>query len=137
MYLKDLIIEILKRGGKLKSWEIAKRASILDEGMPYTKDDVKDIIFKELKHIVNYDHLTYQYFIINIPKSNIKSDKELILETLKINGNPITIIDIAIYIRKNYKKNINIDDILMIIVKDLRFEVARNTDGKLLKYFLR
>ena len=25
MYLKDLIIEILKRGGKLKSWEIAKR----------------------------------------------------------------------------------------------------------------
>ena len=84
MYLKDLIIEILKRGGKLKSWEIAKRASILDEGMPYTKDDVKDIIFKELKHIVNYDHLTYQYFIINIPKSNIKSDKELILETLKI-----------------------------------------------------
>ncbi|MCX6195174.1 MAG: hypothetical protein NTY55_00810 [Flavobacteriia bacterium] len=137
MKLKELILEILKRGEKFKSREIARRASILDQGMPYTKDDVKEVIFNELKHIVNYDNLTYEYYIINkISKSNPISNKDLILETLKINEVPMTLIDISNYIRYNYKKKISIDDILIIILKDLRYEVGID-EGKLVKYFLR
>jgi hypothetical protein len=137
MKLKELILEILKRGEKLKSREIAKRASLLDGGMPYTKEDVKEVIFNELKHIVNYDQLTYEYYIINkIPKSNPISDKDLLLETLKINEVPMSLIDISNYIRYNYKKNISIDNILLIIIKDLRYEVGID-DGKMVKYYLR
>lgn len=137
MQLKNLILEILKRGEKFKSREIAKRASILDQGMPYTKDDVKEVIFNELKDIVNYDHLTYEYYIINKdPKPNLVSNKDLILVTLKKSEVPMTLIDISNNIRLNYKKNISIDDILLIILKDLRYEVGFE-EGKLVKYYLR
>lgn len=137
MKLKDLVLEILKRGEKFKSREIAKRASVLDEGMPHTKEDVKEVIFNELKHIVNYDQMTYEYYMINkIPKTIPTSDKDLILETLKINQVPMSIIDISNFIRNNYKKNISIDNILLIIIKDLRFEVGID-DGKMVKYYLR
>jgi hypothetical protein len=57
-------------------------------------------------------------------------------ELLKINELPMSIIDISNYIRHNYKKKINIDNILLIIIKDLRYEVGID-DGKMVKYYLR
>ena len=137
MNLKELILEILKRGGKYKSKEIARRASILDNGMPYTKEDVKNTIFKELYQTVNYDKLTFEYFIIDKSKKSIVlENKDLVLETLKSNNDPMSIIDISNTIRRNHKKNISIDDILLIIVKELRYEVGIE-DGKLMKYYIR
>ncbi len=137
MNLKELILEILKRGGKYKSKEIARRASILDNGIPYTKEDIKNTIFKELYQTVNYDKLTFEYFIIDKSKKSIVlENKDLILETLKSNNDPMSIIDISNTIRRNYKKNISIDDILLIIVKELRYEVGIE-DGKLMKYYIR
>lgn len=136
MKLKDLILEILKRGGKFKSREIARRATALDNGIPYSKEDVKEIIFRELNHIVNYDQITFEYYIINkVPKIYPLNIKDLILETLKINEVPMSSIDISNYIRHNYKKNIKIDDIMMAIITDLRYEVGL-TDDRLVKYFL-
>ena len=48
----------------------------------------------------------------------------------------MSIIDISNYIRYNYKKNISLDNILLIIIKDLRYEVGID-DGKMVKYYLR
>lgn len=136
MKLKDLILEILKRGGKFKSREIARRATILDDGILYSKEDVKEIIFKELNQIVNYDKITFEYFIINnVVKTYPLNIKDLIIETLKINEAPMSSIDISNYIRQNFKKNIKIDDIMTSIITDLRYEVGL-TDAKLVKYFL-
>lgn len=137
MNLKDLILEILKRGGKYKSKEIARRASILDNGIPYTKEDIKNTIFKELNQIVKYDKLTFEYYIINNSPGKIPLEKkDLILETLKLKNEPMSIIDISNSIKHNYKKNISLDDILLIILKDLRYEVGLE-EGKLVKYFIR
>lgn len=137
MNLKELILEILKRGGKFKSKEIARRASILDNGIPYTKEDVKSTIFKELNQIVNYDKSTFEYYMINnSPKTIPLEKKELILETLKLNNEPMSSIDISNFIRHTYKKNINREEILFIIIKELRYEVGID-DGKSVKYFLR
>lgn len=137
MNLKELILEILKRGGKYKSKEIARRASILDNGIPYTKEDIKNTIFKELNQIVKYDKLTFEYYILNqSPKTIPLEKKDLILETLRIKNEPMSIIDIANFIKLNYKKNIGLDDILLLILKDLRYEVGIE-EGKLIKYYLR
>ncbi len=137
MNLKELILEILKRGGKFKSKEIARRASILDNGIPYTKEDVKSTVFKELNQIVNYDKSTFEYYIINNSSKTIPLEKkQLILETLKLNNEPMSSIDISNSIRHTYKKNINSEEILFIIIKELRYEVGID-DGKSVKYFLR
>lgn len=137
MNLKELILEILKRGGKFKSKEIARRASILDNGIPYTKEDVKSTIFKELYQTVNYDKSTFEYYIINNSTKTIPLEKkELILETLKLNNEPMSSIDISNFIRYTFKKNINSEEILFIIIKELRYEVGID-EGKLVKYFLR
>lgn len=137
MNLKDLILEILKRGGKYKSKEIARRASILDNGIPYTKEDIKNTIFKELNQIVKYDKLTFEFYIINNSPVKIPLEKkDLILETLKLKNEPMSIIDISNSIKHNYKKNISLDDILLIILKDLRYEVGLE-EGKIVKYFIR
>jgi hypothetical protein len=136
MNLKDIILEILKNGNKLKSREIAKRASTLDDGLPYTKEDIKEVIFNELKHIVNYNNITYEYYIINnTPNSCPISNKDMILLTLRINDKPMTLIDISNYIRRTHKKNISIDDILLIILKELRYEIGIE-EGKVVKYYL-
>lgn len=137
MNLKELILEILKRGGKFKSKEIARRASILDNGIPYTKEDVKSTIFKELNQVVNYDKFTFEYYIINKSSKTLPFEKkELILETLKLNNESMSAIDISNFIRHTYKKNINIEDIMFIIIRELRYEVGID-EGKLVKYFLR
>jgi hypothetical protein len=137
MKLKELIIEILKRGGRYKSAQIANKASLLDYGFPYTKEDVKDVIFNELKSHVNYDKFTYEYYIGDKtpPKVITIDNKDILLETLRINEKSMTIIDIANFIKLNFKKNINIDELLLIIVKDLVNDIGIDR-GKPLKYFL-
>lgn len=137
MNLKELILEILKRGGKYKSKEIARRASILDNGVPYTKEDIKNTIFRELNQIVKYDKITFEYYIIdNSPRTIPLEKKDLILETLKLKNEPMSIMDISNSIRHNYKKIISLDDILLIIIKDLRYEVGID-EGKQVKYYIR
>ncbi len=137
MKLKELIVEILKRGGSYKSSQIANKASLLDYGFPYTKEDVKDVIFNELKGHVKYDKFTYEYYIGDkIPPQAITIDnKDILLETLRINEKSMTIIDIANFIKLNFKKNINIDELLLIIIKDLVNDIGI-VGGKPLKYFL-
>ena len=62
-------------------------------------------------------------------------NKDILLETLRINEKSMTIIDIANFIKLNFKKNINIDELLLIIIKDLVNDVG--IDGeKPLRYFL-
>lgn len=59
----------------------------------------------------------------------------MILLTLRINDKPMTLIDISNYIRCAHKKNIRIDDVLLIILKELRYEIGIK-EGKVVKYYL-
>lgn len=79
---------------------------MLDNGFPYTKEDVKDVIFNELKNHVNYDKFTYEYYIGDKtpPKEITIDNKDILLETLRINEKSMTIIDIANFIKLNFKK---------------------------------
>lgn len=88
MTLKDLILEILKRGRRFKSREIKRSTSILDDGIPYSKEGNKEIMLKELNDIVNYDKISFEFYTTNkVVKTYPSNIKVLILETLKLTTN--------------------------------------------------
>lgn len=132
--LKNIIVEILKRGEKLKSKEIAQRASLLSGGENISKELIKKTIFQELSGIVKYDSKTFEYYIIEKSESKSISKEEMIIETLKINQCEMSSIDIANFIKNKFKKYINKDEVEMIILSSLLFDVGIK-DGKIIKYF--
>ena len=52
MQLKELILETLKRGGKLKSREILLKLNLLEPNNIYSVKDINKTIYHELKNIV-------------------------------------------------------------------------------------
>ena len=138
MKLKELIVETLNRGAKLKSREILARITLLDTNNIYTVTDINKSIYHELKNKVIFDKLTYKYYLKDKVK-NIEefTNLELIKKTLEITNKSISLIDISNYIRTKYNKNLKIDDIQIILLVDLKDSIGiDNSNLSVIKFFL-
>lgn len=138
MQLKDLIIEILKRGGKLRSREILLKSKLLDPDNIYSVTDINKTIYHELKNIVFFDKSTYKYYMLE--NNNIISDiskAEMIINSLQKSNKSISLIDISNYIKLKYNKIIKIDEIQEIILDELSGKVGfDNSSPSSIKYFI-
>ena len=138
MKLKELIVETLNSGAKLKSREILARITLLDTNNIYTVTDINKSIYHELKNKVIFDKLTYKYYLKDKVK-NIEefTNLELIKKTLEITDKSISLIDISNYIRTKYNKNLKIDDIQIILLVDLKDYIGiDNSNLSVIKFFL-
>jgi hypothetical protein len=138
MKLKELIIEVLNKGAKLKSREIINRITLLDPINIYTVTDINKSIYHELKNKVIFDKLTYKYYLKDKVK-NIEefTNLELIKKTLEITDKSMSLIDISNYIRTKYNKNLKIDDIQIILLVDLKDSIGiDNSNLSVIKFFL-
>jgi len=136
MNLKDNIIEILKRGEKFRARKIADRVFMLNGGIPITVEEVKTCIFNDLRGVVKYDNINYEYYILNKKITKIPiTTNDFILETLKTHVEPMSSMDISNYVRLKYNKSIKSDDIVFAILTELKHEVGIS-DSKNIKYFL-
>ena len=138
MELKNLIVEVLNKGAKLKSKEILVRITLLDPNNIYTVTDINKSIYHELKNKVTFDKLTYKYYL----KDKVKiieefTNLELIKKTLEITDKSMSLIDISNYIRTKYNKNLKIDDIQIILLVDLKDSIGiDNSNLSVIKFFL-
>lgn len=137
--LSDVILQILNAGARLRSREIAQKASLLSGGDYISKEDVKKEIFDKLKEKVTYDSTTYQYYLTS-NKSQLKQpqkieNKEMILKVIGSSNNPLTAIDISNEIRKMYKCTVHYENIEIIILTELKYDIGIIKDG-VIKYFL-
>ena len=138
MELKDLIIEILKKGANLKSKEILERVTLLEPNNIYTTADINKTIYHKLKNKVNYDKLTYKYYVrTKVEYINVLSNSELIKKTLEMNNKSMSLIDISNFIKLKYKKYLKIDEIQIILLVDLRDIIGIDNDNTtLIKYYI-
>lgn len=125
MLLKELIIEVLRRGEKLKSREIFEKLKLLDSNVIYNISDINKTIYHQLRNKVHFDKLTYQYFILENNKPIIDLSKsEMIMNALMKNDKSMSLIDISNYIKLKYNKNLKIDDIQIILLDELKNEIG-------------
>lgn len=138
MQLREQILEILKRGAKLKSREILLKLNNLEPNNIYSVTDINKTIYHELKNIVYYDKSTYKYYMFENEKMILNiTNAEMILNSLQKSNQPITLIDISKYVKLKYKKNIKINEIQEIILFELSANVGfDNSNPSLIKYFI-
>ena len=138
MVLKELIVEVLDKGAKLKSREILARITLLDPNNIYTVTDINKSIYHELKNKIIFDKLTYKYYL----KDKVKITKEftnleLIKKTLEITDKSMSLIDISNYIRIKFNKNLKIDEIQIILLVELKDSIGiDNSNLSVIKYFI-
>jgi len=137
--LSDIILQILNGGARLRSREIAQKASLLSGGDYISKEDIKKEIFSKLKEKVTYDNTTYQYYLSGIKsqsKQSIKIEsKEMILKVIGNSNKPLTAIDISNEIRKIYKCTVQYENIEIIILTELKYDIGIIKD-RVIKYYL-
>jgi hypothetical protein len=138
MELNKLIIEVLNKGATLKSKEILHRITILKPNNIYTVTDINKTIYHELKNKVNYDKLTYKYYLsTKVEYNNVLSNSELIKKTLEMNNKSMSLIDISYFIKLKYKKYLKIDEIQIILLLDLRDIIGIDNDNiAIVKYYI-
>ena len=68
MKLREQILEILKRGAKLKSREILLKLNLLEPNNIYSVIDINKTIYHELKNTVFFDKSTYKYYMLENDK---------------------------------------------------------------------
>lgn len=138
MQLKELILEILKRGGQLKSREIHLKLRLLEPNNIYSVTDINKTIYHELKNIVFYDKSTYKYYMLKNNNLNLDTSKaEMIINSLKNSNKPNTLIEISNYIKLKYNKIIKIDEIQEIILGELSGKIGFDYSRPCyIKYFI-
>lgn len=138
MQLKELILETLKRGGKLKSREILLKLNLLEPNNIYSVKDINKTIYHELKNIVFFDKSTYKYYMLENNKMSLDFSKaEMIMYSLQKSNHSISLIDISNYIKLKYNKIIKIDEIQEIILVELSGNVGfDNSNPPSIKYFI-
>ncbi len=137
MQLRELILEILKRGAKLKSREILIKINLLEPNNIYSVTDINKTIYHELKNTVFFDALTYKYYMLENKMVLNLSKAEMIMNSLQKSSHPISLIDISNYIKLKYNKIIKIDEIQEIILFELQGDVGFDNSNPIhIKYFI-
>ena len=138
MKLREQILEILKRGAKLKSREILLKLNLLEPNNIYSVTDINKTIYHELKNTVFFDKSTYKYYMLENDKMILNiTNAEMILNSLQKSNHPLSLIDISNYIKLKYNKNIKIDELQEIILFELSENIGiDNSNPSFLKYFI-
>lgn len=137
MELNDLICNALKSGRRHYLSDITYKVNLLGAKKHYINSDVYKVLRNELKNKVIYEENTNTYYIKSknsLPKPN--SEEGYIIYALALSKNELTAIDIANYIKENYRKKINQLEIETQIFTKLKDRVGY-TNSKPVRYYLK
>ena len=137
MELKEIIYNILRNGRQHYLRDITNKANLTHNDAKYTNSDVYNVIVNDLKNKVKFNEITHTYYIKSrnrLPQPT--SEEEYIIYALALSKGEMTAIDIANYVKENYRKRISQIEVETQIFTVLKDRVGY-IDSRPIRYYLK